>query len=163
MAKKPKLSQKDIDRVRSLYARIGSANADEARRVFGYLLLTLKRLGLTWADLLKIATVPRSPDPRYRPEDLVRLRELHERLETVANDSKRETIVKRIGEILERYRAAWIDLLDLIASAPAGASSSTDVTQPPSPTDVPNPMDLLTAVVPEFSDMTGLHSSESLS
>jgi hypothetical protein len=153
MAKKPKLSQKDIGRIRSLYARIGSANPDEARRVFGYLLLTLKRLGLTWTDLLKVVTVARPSDPRYRPEDLVRLRELHELLGS-ADDRDREAIVKRIGEVLERYRANWIDVLDLVASAPTGATTAPDVLRPPSPADVPNPLDPLTTIISDFMDVT---------
>jgi hypothetical protein len=151
MAKK--LSQKDIDLLRSLYARVGSSNADEARRVLGYLLVTLKRLGLAWPDLLKVATVQRPFDPRYRAGDLVRLRDLHDLLGP-ADDQNRETIVKRIGEILERYRANWIDVLDLIASAPSGATSASDVLRAPSPVGVPNPLDLLTTIVPEFLDLT---------
>jgi hypothetical protein len=151
MPKKP-LTQKDIETLRSFYARLGSSNSDETRRMLQHILRKLQHFGLTWKDLLQKTTVKRPPEPRFTSPDLIRLRELHDLLGT-ADDQTRETIVKRINEILERARADWIDLLDIIASAPTGSTGSSPL-QPPTPAEVPNPLDLLTAIIPDFWDVS---------
>jgi putative DNA primase/helicase len=150
---KPRITQKEVDLLRACYARLGSSNRDERRKVWRHIIQILRQHYLTWGDLLATVTVSTSLDPRYHAEDLRRLHELHDLLAS-GDDVTRDVAVKRIGEILERYRIRWTDVLDLIAGVTAGAPDPSRILHSPRPSDTPNPLDLLTTILPDIMDIT---------
>jgi putative DNA primase/helicase len=143
-----KLSASEIVRLRKAYAMLGSRNTHEGDAAAGAIWAILKRVGKTWSDLWGLLVEP-SGNSQVCQTDLKRLAELHEMLGDAAT---REAARVAALQILERYRLGWNDLLKILGSTPQGTANASALIVP-TPIDEPLPLDLLTAIWPEFVDL----------